>query len=121
MPVKAVGPRHIFCVISGSVLAFSCSPTTQRSLLSALRISALSRASRFPACTISQIIRIAVSCGTGRRYVTFKLRLTPPSEKWPGRETPTRMVVERLSISVAAHPPCRLPMRLQRSEDTFRR
>lgn len=111
---------QIFRVVSRSVLAFSCSPTTQISPLSSLRISALRSASRRPTWTTSQIRRASVDSGIGRRYVSFKLRVTPPNEKSPGLETPCKMQVERVSTRVAAQPPWRLPSRLVMSGVTVK-
>ena len=62
-----------------------------------------------------------MSVGTGRRYVTRRLRLTPPSANLPGEERPSKIVVDSTSIKVAAQPPCRFPIPLLISGVTLKR
>jgi hypothetical protein len=112
---------HSLWAAPGSVLNFSCSAVMHNSPLSTLRISALRSASHRPTCTISHTTRISLPSGTGRRYVSFKLRLIPPREKKSGREMPSRTRVDRLSTMVAAQPPCRDPSLLVKSGVTIRR
>lgn len=104
---------HIFSWGS-SVFAFSCSPIMHNAPVSALRISARRYASRRPMCTTSQITLASVPSGTGRRYVTLRFRLTPPEVKMPGFDMAIKTVDVSTSMIVAAQPPWRLPMRLQR-------
>lgn len=108
--------RYSFSCESIGVLALSCSPRTHRAPVSALRISARSNASRFPACTSSQLMEISVPSGAGRRNVMLSDRLTPPTEKCPPKAS-SRVDVHT-SISVVAHPPCRFPRPLHISGAT---
>lgn len=103
------------------MFAFSCSPIMHNAPVSALRISARRYASRRPMCTTSQITLASVPSGTGRRYVTLRFRLTPPEVKMPGFDMAIKTVDVSMSMIVAAQPPWRLPMRLQRFWVTVRR
>lgn len=114
-------PAYIFADSGSSVFAFSCVAVTHNVLSFALLISPLRNANLRPIWTTSQTIRISSPTGAGRRYVKLRLRLTPPREKTPGREAAMSTVEERLSMMVVAHPPWRLPVRLQSSGVTVRR
>lgn len=97
-----------------SKTALSCTHATQI-FPSFVRISPLTFAVLFPAATTQHSTTHSVPIGTGRRYVQLSVRLTCPPSKKPGRAIVSRTVEVRESSSVAAQPPCRLPLLLQSS------
>lgn len=109
---RHVGSGYNFVFTCGSVFTFWWSESTHSTSSSARLISALSSANRFPICDTSQTTRISVFTGKGRKYVTFRLRLTPAYWKTPGFPTAITTMDVNISIMVAAHPPCKFPSAL---------
>src|SRR5271154_603910 len=97
--------------------ALSCAHVTQ-TFPSNVLITPMICAVFLPAATTSHSTVTVVPAGTGLKYVIVMDRLTCPPSRKPGFAMTVRAVDVKLSSSVAAAPPCRLPALLQSEGET---
>jgi hypothetical protein len=95
-----------------SKTALSCTQLTHTLPSFFVLISPLTFAVLLPAATTQYSTTHSVPMGTGRSYVQLSVRLTWPQSRKPGRAIVSSAVDVSVSSSVAAHPPCRLPLSL---------